>query len=119
MVTNRSFAYFTVRVASAARIFYEKKIPMEKEKSPTEICFGERLKVMITDGDYVLREGIDYELHYIRGLEDMEWLTIGIGKGKYKNLFFRGHENRSNAWSKQDAKEFREYLRSEIESNNF
>ena len=95
----------------------------EENRTNTEIRCGERLKITITDGDYTLREGVDYKTYDCRGLDDMVWLTMVVGIGKYENIFFRGHQNRllpdgTSPWTEQDAKEFGEYIRSEIERND-
>lgn len=68
---------------------------MKKEGNEiTGICCGGGLKITITDGDYTLREGIDYTSFLCRGLSNMVWVVKTEGKGKYKNLFLRCHEIR-------------------------
>ncbi|MDE7233815.1 MAG: hypothetical protein K2N29_02025 [Ruminiclostridium sp.] len=59
----------------------------EENQAHTGIRCGERLKITITDGDYTLREGIDYTTHYCRGTSEMAWLTVVVGIGKYENIF--------------------------------
>ncbi len=94
----------------------------EDNKAPAGIRCGEKLKVTITDGDYTLREGIDYVTYDCRGLDETVWLMMVVGIGKYDNIFFRGHENRmlpdgSSPWTQEDAESLREYFRSQIEGN--
>lgn len=95
----------------------------DENRTHTEIRCGERLKITITDGDYTLREGIDYEVIYSPGTKEMSWLVLMAGIGKYENIFFNAHENRvlpdgSHQMSKEDAESFREYFRAEIERND-
>lgn len=94
----------------------------EENHAHTGIRCGERLKITITDGDYTLREGIDYKVIYSPGTEEMFWLVLMEGIGKYENIFFHAHENRvspdgSHRMSEEDKESFREYFRSEIERN--
>ena len=98
---------------------------MEKDENRTNtgIRCGERLKITITDDDYMLQEGVDYKTYDCRGLKEMVWLTVVVGIGKYENIFFRGYENRllpdgTPPWTQEDADAFREYFRSEIERND-
>ena len=95
---------------------------MEKDenRTHTEIRCGERLKITITDGDYMLQEGIDYETYCSRGTNEMVWFMALEGIGKYENIFLRGYElipSENNSWTQEDAESFREYFRSEIEKN--
>lgn len=54
------------------------------------------VKATITDGDYTLQEGIDYETFYYRGHGKTEivWFAVAIGKGKYDKMFFHAGECR-------------------------
>lgn len=56
------------------------------------------LKITITDGDYTLREGIDYKTLYIEGHGDTEtaWKVIVGGEGKYGALLLQSSEYRAS-----------------------
>ncbi len=56
------------------------------------------LKITITDGDYTLREGIDYTTLYIRGHGDTEmaWAAMVGGEGKYGAFFLISNEYRAS-----------------------
>ncbi len=63
------------------------------EDEPVFINKTRNLSVTIKDGDYTLREGIDYAVSYYRGGEksEMTWKAVGFGIGKYsKIVFFMG-----------------------------
>lgn len=72
---------------------YEPFFPLESDGNEFIFLNPEKtLKITITDGDYTLREGVDYKAVYVRGRGDTQtaWLMVARGKGKYENLFLRG-----------------------------
>ena len=94
----------------------------EEDRTYTEIQCGKRLKITITDGDYTLQEGIDYKVIYSPGTEEMSWLMLMEGIGKYENIYLHALENfvssdGSHRMSEGEKESFREYFRSEIERN--
>lgn len=60
------------------------------EPDPIFLNKARTLKTTIVDGDYTLREDIDYEIRYFRGHGGTEavWAAIAIGKGNYDTMFF-------------------------------
>ena len=66
------------------------------ENDPIFLNEARTLKATITDGDYTLQEGIDYETLYYRGRGKAEavWFAVAFGKGKYDKMFFYAGEYR-------------------------
>ena len=98
---------------------------MKKEDNAvyTGIRCGEALKITIKDGDYTLQEGVDCKVIYSPGTEEMSWLVLMEGIGKYENIYLHAHENcvspdGSHRMSEEDKESFREYFRSELERND-
>lgn len=72
---------------------------MKKEENEVYVIpYDGELKITITDGDYTLREGIDYTILYIRGHGDTEmvWSAMVGGEGKYGALFLFSNEYRAS-----------------------
>ncbi len=62
---------------------------MKEENEVYVIPYDGELKITITDGDYTLREGVDYETYCVDGNgKVVDWLLLMIGMGKYKKMFF-------------------------------
>ena len=72
--------------------YYEPFSPLESDGNESIFLNPEKtLKITFTDGDYTLREGIDYRTVYVRRHGDtrMSWLMVTRGRGKYENVFLR------------------------------
>lgn len=68
---------------------------MKKEDNGTTtgISYGGRIKITITDGDYTLREGVDYETFLGDGnCKIVDRFSIIAGMGKYEKLLLCGSE---------------------------
>lgn len=77
--------------------YYEPFLPSKEDGNESIFLNAEKtIKITVTDGDYTLREGIDYRAVYVRGHGDASYSTLMVagGMGKYKNLFFQGVEYR-------------------------
>lgn len=74
--------------------FYEPFEPLESDGNESIFLNPEKtLKITVTDGDRILREGIDYRTVYVRGHGNvqMSWLMVARGKGKYEKMFLRAY----------------------------
>lgn len=67
-----------------------------REDDPIFLNEEKTLKMTITDGDYTLREGVDYKTVYCRGYDDSatSWSAISKGMGKYEKMLLKGCEFR-------------------------
>lgn len=63
---------------------------MKKEENEVYVIpYDGELKFTITDGDYTLREGVDYETYCVDGNEKtVDWLLLMVGMGKYQKMLF-------------------------------
>lgn len=84
--------------ASEERYYEPFRRPESESDESVFLNAAKTLKITITDGDYTLREGIDYTILYIRGHGDTEmvWSAMVGGEGKYGALFLFSNEYRAS-----------------------
>lgn len=102
----------------------DEKRPKKDENSPAVPIFlnsGKNLTFTIKDGDYTLREGVDYKTRYYGGTGDVRWVVLLEGLGKYKRTLFYGaemgfpvEEETLNDQAEMEA--FREHIRFTIKN---
>lgn len=102
---------------------YLRALKSSNDGYPIFLNSGRNLTFTIKDGDYTLQEGVDYKTCYYRGTDDVSWVVLLVGIGKYKRTLFYGAEmgfpvEEETLQYQEEPETFSEHIRSAIERYN-